>query len=80
MKHGKYLLKEKHKYNGQVQLGMGLLNLKKCYLVLYASFDNTFITIEVDFNYEFTKNMLTVVKHNFFEKMLPHLCKKTVNK
>nr|CAI5867264.1 unnamed protein product [Callosobruchus analis] len=29
---GRYTLKKKHKYYGQVQLGMGILNLNKCYM------------------------------------------------
>ncbi|KAJ8914902.1 hypothetical protein NQ315_016056, partial [Exocentrus adspersus] len=43
---GKYFLKQKHKYFGQIQLGLSMLNLKVCYLVLYASFDDSFVIIE----------------------------------
>nr|CAI5843225.1 unnamed protein product [Callosobruchus analis] len=31
---GRYTLKKKHKYYGQVQLGMGILNLNKCYVFI----------------------------------------------
>lgn len=70
----KYVLTEKHKYYGQIQLGMALLNLEKCYFALYASFDKSILIVEVNFNYEFAKRMLSTVKSNFFEKMIHNLC------
>lgn len=71
---GRYQLKKKHKYYGQIQLGLAILNLPICYLVLYSSFDRSLEIITVKFNYEFTKNMLFRVKHNFFEKMIHVIC------
>lgn len=50
-------MESKHKYYRQVQLGMGLLNIQKC----YASSDKTIEIIGISFNYEFTKQMLAEV-------------------
>lgn len=72
---GKYQLKKKHKYYGQVQMGMAVLNLSKTYFVIYASFDDSVIIMDVDFNYDFTCNMLTDVKQKYFKKMIHHCCK-----
>ncbi|KAJ8912685.1 hypothetical protein NQ315_011045 [Exocentrus adspersus] len=71
----KYRLKEKHKYYGQIQLGMALLNVERCYFVLYASFDKSIEICEVDINYNFAKKMLTVVKKNYFDCMFHTICK-----
>ncbi|KAJ8909641.1 hypothetical protein NQ315_015333 [Exocentrus adspersus] len=60
----KYRLKEKHKYYGQIQLGMALLNVERCYFVLYASFDKSIEICEVDINYNFAKKMLTILINN----------------
>ncbi|XP_050497488.1 uncharacterized protein LOC126892001 [Diabrotica virgifera virgifera] len=70
-----YVLKRNHKYYGQVQLGMALLNVPTCYFGLYASFDKSMEIFKIEFNYTFSKQMLTVVKKNFFENMLHVVCK-----
>ncbi|VEN64614.1 unnamed protein product [Callosobruchus maculatus] len=46
---GRYTLKKNHKYYGQVQLVMAILNLSKCYVCLYASYDGSGEIITVDF-------------------------------
>lgn len=71
---GQYYLKEKHAYYGQVQLGLSMLNFKKCFLILYASFDESLLIIEVRFSYEFSKKMLEKIKQNYFSKMLHVIC------
>lgn len=71
---GQYHLKKKHKYYGQVQMGMAVLNLPKTYFVIYASFDDSVLIMEVDFDYEFICDMLINVKHKYFEKMIHNCC------
>lgn len=63
-----YFLKERHKYYGQIQLGMALLNVPTCYFILYASFDKSLEILKIDFNHNFTKQLLTVVKKTFLKK------------
>nr|CAI5842319.1 unnamed protein product [Callosobruchus analis] len=71
---GEYKLKKKHKYYGQVQMGMAVLNLSKTYFVIFASFDKSFCLLEVNFDYDYTHNMLKVVKQSYFQKMIHHCC------
>nr|CAI5857318.1 unnamed protein product [Callosobruchus analis] len=66
---GRYTLKKKHKYYGQVQLGMGILNLNKCYMCLYASYDDSCEIITIENDYQFTKTMLMKIKNNYFSKI-----------
>lgn len=71
---GVYYLKEKHKYFGQIQLGMSLLNLNICYCAIYCSYDQSMAIIEIDFNYEFAMKMLFTVKQYYFTHMLHEVC------
>lgn len=71
---GLYSLKKKHKYYGQVQLGMAMLNLEKCFLFLYSSYDDSSVIVEVDFDYHFIKEVLQKIKANYFSKMLHIIC------
>ncbi|XP_050316180.1 uncharacterized protein LOC126750576 [Anthonomus grandis grandis] len=71
---GKYMLKAKHKYYGQVQLGMTILNLQKCSLCLYASYDDNCVIMEVEYDYTFSRTMLEKSKNNYFCKMLHSVC------
>lgn len=71
---GQYNLKKQHKYYGQIQMGMAVLNLPKTYFVLYASYDDSILVIEVEYDYHFSEHMLTKIKHNYFEKMLHAAC------
>lgn len=62
-------------YYGQVQLGMSMLNLQKCYFIIYCSFDKSMLVFEVEYDYIFAKEMLFNVKKKYFEKMLHFVCK-----
>nr|XP_012234186.1 PREDICTED: uncharacterized protein LOC105678993 [Linepithema humile] len=42
------VLKEKHWYYGQVQLGMAVLNLNLTYFVIYSSFDKQYFTLSTN--------------------------------
>lgn len=71
---GKYKLKKNHQYYGQVQMGMAILNLQKAILFIFASFDDSGLIVEVDFDYEFSKKMILTIKERYFENMLHVLC------
>ncbi|XP_072400302.1 uncharacterized protein [Diabrotica undecimpunctata] len=73
---GKYTIKKNHKYYGQIQMGMAVLNLLKTAFVVFASFDNSVLIMEIDFDFEFCFNMLSKIKHNYLKNMVHHLCKK----
>lgn len=72
-------LKEKHMYYGQVQLGMAILNVPLTYFVLYASFDESMIIVNVPFDYKFCETMLVALKKKFFSQMLHFLCIKNTS-
>lgn len=71
---GKFQLKKRHKYYGQINLGMSILNVDHCYFAIYASFDDSLIIIKVAHDYEFSKEMLYTIKKKFFENMIHALC------
>lgn len=58
-------------------MGMAILNLKKAILFIFASFDDSGLIVEVDFDYEFSKTMLLTLKERYFENMLHVLCTRT---
>ncbi|KAL7306682.1 hypothetical protein TKK_0001355 [Trichogramma kaykai] len=64
-------LKEQHKYYGQVQLGMLLLNCPKCHFIVYSSFDHSIAVIEIGYDQKFVKNMLKSLKDAYFKYLLP---------
>ena len=67
-------LKKRHPYYGQVQLGMLLLNLKKCDFIIYASFDQSVHVIRVDFDEIFALEMLSSVRNVYMGKMIHFIC------
>lgn len=71
---GTYHLKKKHAYYGQVQLGMVMLNVSKCDFVIYSSFSESYINLEILFDTDFTKKMLISLKNAYFTKMLHNIC------
>lgn len=74
LKNGNLSLKRRHKYYGQVQLGMFMLNVARTNFVLYASFDRSIIIVDVLFDQSFTLNMLKVVQKTYFGIMLHSVC------
>lgn len=71
---GEVVLKEKHKYYGQVQLGMALLNVLMCDLVIYCPFDSSLAIVPVQYNPLFTKKMLVKLKKDYFQNMQHQIC------
>ncbi|XP_044744755.1 uncharacterized protein LOC123306701 [Coccinella septempunctata] len=69
-------LKRKHKFYGQIQMGMAMLNLKKCFLVLYAAFDRSILILEEEYDEEFAENMIIRIKKKYFENMIHIICDK----
>lgn len=70
---GKPLLKTRHNYYGQVQLGMFLLNLQSCHFLVYASYDQSIADIEVPRDPHFIKEFIAVLDKTYFRNILPHL-------
>ena len=72
-------LKENHKYYGQIQLGMLLLNLTSRDFVVYASFDKSMHVVPVPFDKNFAVNMANVVSTVYLQRMLHFKCPKDDN-
>lgn len=71
---GELILKKKHTYYGQVQLGMALLGLDSTIFLMYSSLSKTFIEISIPFDYDFAKELIKKISDNYFEKMLHVYC------
>lgn len=77
-------LKKHHKYYGQIQLGMFILNVKKASFAMYAPFPapaqeinevpGSMIIIEVAEDVLFIRKMLQAIKLAYFNNMLHTLC------
>lgn len=70
-------LRKRHKFYGQVQMGLAMLNLQSADFIIYSSFDDNIEIINVDFDQEFADNLMTTAKHSFFNYMLHEICKNT---
>ncbi|KAE8743416.1 hypothetical protein FOCC_FOCC010988 [Frankliniella occidentalis] len=66
-------LKEKQRYNGQVNLGMFLLGLEKCDFIVYSKSENNFVLDEVKLNEKFAFEMTAPLVDIYFNKILPYL-------
>lgn len=67
-------LRKKHSYYGQIQMGMYLLNLQKADLVVYSSFDDNYISIDVPYDAEFIARIIPVLQNIYFNVFLPLIC------
>lgn len=67
-------MKPKHKYYGQVQLGMAVINVCNAFFVIYASHDRSLIVIEVPLDETFVYDMLHRLKYMYFNVMLHQMC------
>ena len=67
-------LNKKHKYYGQVHLGMFMLNVNKVYFAMHASKDDSMRVIVVPFDPFFTMKMLEPVKKTYFNIMIHSIC------
>lgn len=67
-------MKKNHKYYGQVQLGMGILNIKKTDFILFSSHDKSMKIISVDYDKKFIKDLFVSLQLIFFNNMLHYAC------
>lgn len=73
-KDGNIVVKKNHKYYGQVQLGMTVLNLKVTKFVLYSSFEDNILTLDIPIDLLFLSEMLTKLKEIYFNVILHEAC------
>lgn len=73
---GQFTLKTNHFYYAQVQIGMAVLNLPATDFIIYASFDNKFITISINNDEDYAKKLLFSLKKTYFNIMIHHVCEK----
>ncbi|XP_044754717.1 uncharacterized protein LOC123313774 [Coccinella septempunctata] len=71
---GVHVLKKRHKYFAQVQLGMAILNLKICHFIVFFSSDNTYLDIRVPFDEEYAHSLLFSLKQKYLDNMLHYIC------
>lgn len=67
-------LKRKHKYYGQVQLGMAILGLSSTKFILYSSCKKNYLNVNVDFDENFAKSLIKKISDNYFNNMLHFFC------
>ncbi|XP_031330135.1 uncharacterized protein LOC116163977 [Photinus pyralis] len=68
-----YCLNTNHKYYGQVQLAMFLLNIELCDFVIFSSFDNSIFVIEVERDDVFLQALITKLHYVYFRYYLKML-------
>lgn len=73
--YGAYALKKKHKYYGQVQCGMHVCGIKECYFIVYATYDKTFVLINVERDEKFIRSQFEALHDVYFKHFLPYFFK-----
>lgn len=73
------VLRKKHKYYGQIQLGMAVINVKKTFFIVYASFDRSYIVIETQRDSDFIFTMLKNLKILYFTNIVHRICEKNTS-
>lgn len=79
LKNETIVLREKHSYYAQIQVGMAILNLKTCHFVIYSNKSNTNLVLHVPYNRQYTRNLLSKLKSIFYNKMLHVICQNKKN-
>lgn len=68
---GNMLLKEKHKYYCQIQLGMYITGLSNCHFVIYSSMDSTIYVLNIPYNKSLVeKEYLPALSNVYFKHIL----------
>jgi hypothetical protein len=67
-------LRKKHRYYGQIQLGLLLLRLELCHFIVFCSYDASFICIPIVKDNKFLEELVPVLGNIYFNHMLPELC------
>ena len=70
----KYVLKQRNKLYGQVQLNMAVLNVKTASFAMFASFDKSLEVLSVSIDEPFLIEMLTVLKSFYYNIFIPYIC------
>lgn len=78
-KNNNFSLKKNHKYYGQVQLGMVILNVEKTDFILFSSYDKSMKIISVDYDKKFVEDLFLSSKSIFFNQMLHYACETEEN-
>lgn len=73
-------VKKKHKYYGQLQLGMAVINVQVSYFFIYCAHDRSYLIIKVNIDVEFILTMLSALKRVYFSKFLHEICSSVNNK
>ncbi|XP_066586740.1 uncharacterized protein [Prorops nasuta] len=68
------MMKKKHQYYGQIQLGMAVLNLNVTYFVIYSSFDKGMCYLKIMRDNIFIITMLFALKKVYFKYKLHAVC------
>lgn len=71
------VLKKKHMYYSQIQLGMAILNIPECDFVIYSKFSKSFVNIIVPRDDLFLNNMLNKLQDIYFLYMIHEICLNT---
>lgn len=68
------VLKKKHAYYAQVQLGMYILNLEECDFVIYSGQAHSLLNVTVKFDIVYVRELVQKLQYNFFNYMLHEIC------
>lgn len=61
-------------YYGQVQLGMVMTNVSACDYIIYNSYEDKIVIINVSIDIDFCKCLLLNLKMVYYEKMIHQIC------
>lgn len=70
---GTFVMRKKSINYAQIQLGLALANLQNGKLVIYCKRDDSIHVINVDYDDQFTENLLTKLRSIYFKYYLPFL-------
>lgn len=70
---GALVLKKKHSYYGQIQLGLFLYGLEVCKLCIFCQCNSSVLKINVPFDVTFCKEMVCCLSEINFKDFLPYL-------
>lgn len=71
------VLKKKHMYYAQVQLGMAILNISECDFIVYSKFSKSFVNIIVPRDEIFLNSLLNKLQNIYFSHMIHEICLNT---
>lgn len=74
IENSRVILKKKHPYYGQVQIGMAVLDLKTCDFIVYSKCSKSFVNIIVPFDELFALDLLKKLQNIYFLNMLHEIC------